>query len=627
MIKKGGKVLGSGGYGCVFFPALKCKGGVRPPNKISKLMLRNVAQKEYDTIVFFKNSLRDIPNYQKYFLLDDIELCEVDKLTNDDKKSFDTKCRALLNKGFTSSNINSKLNEVYALQMPDGGIDIEHFLQKGNNNSKKLFALNNALIELLQNGIYPMNMNGVYHADIKTDNILVKVVDGVLNARIIDWGLSYLQQGTEISRSVVRPLSFNLPMSILICHPIFYSYKIKMKDIFNRAPSSSLSPIKVMLNDYLKKQLSIPTHIDYMGLMLNKLTKNFDREPMNRYMSAFSKDFGVEPFTDNVMIFYYFMNYFTKICMFYLTKKEENYYYNEVILKNMDIIGLITCYYSIFEILDSKTNKTSTEKRLIEKLRTLLLNKLFVDVNEINRKRLLEDLNEIGDLMKRLEGSVPRLSLDGKMMEIKENMSDQEKELELRISKIRKEDSLSASRSLSDSDSDTDTDIMSLTGIKTCPPGKELNPRTNRCVNVCKEGFERDKNFKCRGTRKRGRPKQDRRIERESANKKVCPEGKRLNPYTNRCVKKCIPGYVRDINFRCKKSRIIRGRGRPKKTESNRTSNLTRKRSLNKVCPDGKVLNPNTNRCVKVCKEGYIRDENFICKSVRGRGRPPKNKE
>ena len=38
-IEKGGKVLASGGYGCVFTPALKCEGAKkRETGKISKLM-------------------------------------------------------------------------------------------------------------------------------------------------------------------------------------------------------------------------------------------------------------------------------------------------------------------------------------------------------------------------------------------------------------------------------------------------------------------------------------------------------------------------------------------------------------------------------------------------------------
>jgi hypothetical protein len=30
-----------------------------------------------------------------------------------------------------------------------------------------------------------------------------------------------------------------------------------------------------------------------------------------------------------------------------------------------------------------------------------------------------------------------------------------------------------------------------------CPPGKERNPATNRCINICKPGYSRNEKFKC----------------------------------------------------------------------------------------------------------------------------------
>ena len=48
---KGGKVIASGGYGCVFSPALKCKGSSkRENNKITKLMTERHATDEYNEI-------------------------------------------------------------------------------------------------------------------------------------------------------------------------------------------------------------------------------------------------------------------------------------------------------------------------------------------------------------------------------------------------------------------------------------------------------------------------------------------------------------------------------------------------------------------------------------------------
>jgi hypothetical protein len=58
--------------------------------------------------------------------------------------------------------------------------------------------------------------------------------------------------------------------------------------------------------------------------------------------------------------------------------------------------------------------------------------------------------------------------------------------------------------------------------------------------------------------------------------KKVCPDGKVLNPKTNRCIKiKAVAAIV-----------AVAAKAVLQKQE--------------KVCPDGKVLNPKTNRCIKI---------------------------
>ena len=57
--RKGGKPINSGGYGCIFKPALKCKGKTKRENGISKLMTKEHADSEYDIIARFfeKHSL------------------------------------------------------------------------------------------------------------------------------------------------------------------------------------------------------------------------------------------------------------------------------------------------------------------------------------------------------------------------------------------------------------------------------------------------------------------------------------------------------------------------------------------------------------------------------------------
>jgi len=87
---------------------------------------------------------------------------------------------------------------------------------------------------------------------------------------------------------------------------------------------------------------------------------------------------------------------------------------------------------------------------------------------------------------------------------------------------------------------------------KQCPEGKVLNPLTNRCNKIKTINKLPNKTL--------------------SKPEKQCPEGKVLNPLTNRCNK------IKTINKL------------PNKTLS----------KPEKQCPEGKVLNPLTNRCNKI---------------------------
>ena len=91
---------------------------------------------------------------------------------------------------------------------------------------------------------------------------------------------------------------------------------------------------------------------------------------------------------------------------------------------------------------------------------------------------------------------------------------------------------------------------------------------------------------------------------------KECPSGKPdYNPITKKCVVKCKEGKIRNDKFRCitKKESVKKS----KKTQKRKPVVDKHTECMNK----GKELNPNTNRCVKQCKPGQIRNENFKCMS------------
>lgn len=96
---------------------------------------------------------------------------------------------------------------------------------------------------------------------------------------------------------------------------------------------------------------------------------------------------------------------------------------------------------------------------------------------------------------------------------------------------------------------------------KECPEGKEINPVTKRCVNVCKDGQVRNpETGKCVASTKKTKtePKKEepkkaepkkaepKKEEPKGAKEKECPEGKEINPVTKRCVNVCKDGQVRN---------------------------------------------------------------------------------
>ena len=74
--------------------------------------------------------------------------------------------------------------------------------------------------------------------------------------------------------------------------------------------------------------------------------------------------------------------------------------------------------------------------------------------------------------------------------------------------------------------------------IKTCPPGKELNLKTNRCRTKCSNKKHRNKNGNCVSTKLR-------------PSIKLCPDNKELNPKTNRCRTKCAERKHRNEKGNC----------------------------------------------------------------------------
>lgn len=409
---RGGEAIASGGFGCVFKPALSCKNGTRSKNKVTKLMSRKYAIKEYEFIEAVKSRISKIPNYANYFLVDNFEICEPVNLDKNDIKNFDEKCNALkkhskLKTRKTSKRSRSKmsvdylnkhLDDVLSLNMPDGGVDLDKYLEK--YNSKKTFLkLNNALINLLLYGIVPMNRMHVYHCDIKDTNIMVKKK----KVRLIDWGLSVFEKPNNNSIPLNlyrRPFQYNVPFSSVIFNDDFIDmYEKFLKDYANEPPSS------FELHDFVIRYILFWNEERGTGHLktINKMVKHL-MQLQNQEQEIIS----AKKMEDYNFAYYFIIEYLTRILQEF-TKNGKFLIYNylnEVFMKNIDIWGFVMSYMSFFEHFDNMEHKEPVHLEIMNKIKDIVLQFLFdTPTKPINVEELVKELKDLNKIITYMNGS------------------------------------------------------------------------------------------------------------------------------------------------------------------------------------------------------------------------------
>ena len=418
--KTGGKILASGGFGCVFSPALKCKNSnKREKNKVYKLMTLENAKEEYDTLIDIKKKLDKIPNYKDYFFVDNYSICIPDKLTKSDLSNFNT-CSALKKKNITKKNINKTLDKLLVLNMPYGGITLEQFF----TNSKKynqFKQVNNHLLQLLKYGIIAMNDKNIYHSDIKGSNILID--DGIHNnsttVRLIDWNLAteYIpfKNNNFPYNWRNRPLQFNVPFSILLFTDLFIEkYTVFLKKNNRKTNRTSLSQfIKQYLTEWFKERgvghlkyiNKIMYTIFYYDLDVNHISKGTTRETSSYTDST--KNEQMKSFIETTYTFPYIINYLVEILIHFTKFKSDGslnlrFYLDNVFIKIVDVWGFIISYFPFYELLFENYHDLTKEQHIIfKKIKTIFLQYLYEPrINPIEIKDLEDKLKEINDFIK-----------------------------------------------------------------------------------------------------------------------------------------------------------------------------------------------------------------------------------
>jgi hypothetical protein len=163
--------LGNGTFGCGYSPALKCEEEctvpecMESPPKISKLMDQLDANREMERYRVI--NLSAIPNWKNYFIGSPY-LCTT-------KRDSDiSKCELF------ETVENTKL-----IIYEDGGPDLINLI-----NSSKIPSLIDILLGLknIFEGVFLLNSYGIYHLDIKVDNIVTGYLHPHNHYRLIDFG-------------------------------------------------------------------------------------------------------------------------------------------------------------------------------------------------------------------------------------------------------------------------------------------------------------------------------------------------------------------------------------------------------------------------------------------------------
>ena len=408
---KGGNVLASGGFGCIFKPALKCKDSpVTIDSTITKLMTIKNAKYEYDQINTFKSILSKIQNYQDYFLVDGFTLCEPDKLTEEDIDNFDEKCKALKKKKMTSENINRNLNKILALNMPYGGVDIDDYLDYhlDKTNIRQIFLnINTSLIKLLVNGIIPMNKLNLYHCDVKGSNMLIQeYTNDSIETRLIDWGLSVYQENInskkipqKLSR---RPFQYNVPFSVILFNKTFIEkYMLFIEMNLKKGPISYYSIREFVINYiFIWNKIRGIGHLKTINSIIKKLTYN--------ELYTIQKENVKNQLIEYEFTYYYIIEYISKILFKYTINGKLLLldYFNNVFLKTIDIWGFIMIYVVFLNRLYQLygyNNLNEKQSLLVSKIKYIVVHFLFESPTEaivLNRlDELVAELNGLNDII------------------------------------------------------------------------------------------------------------------------------------------------------------------------------------------------------------------------------------
>lgn len=294
-VTSGGKAIGSGGFGCVFRPAIKCKGEKgREKNSISKLLTYDAAEDEMAEINHAKKVVESIPNYDEYFAVTGYRTCTPGRLTAEDYIMFNKECKGPL--GITSKeyNYDTEFREQYtrAIIAPDLGLDVSKTLKqlfKSKPKDLKLYLakFNYKAADFLEFGLSQLIKKGFYHSDVKPQNMMTSFDKNSLEhsfnyIKLIDFGLALPKNATY--KHVNTSLLFNFPFTSLFFN---YPQEVNLNQMIflNTKGNLDNKNLKAELKKYNQKifyELE-KGHSNYIK-RIGRLAFNMSKDDFKRYL-------------------------------------------------------------------------------------------------------------------------------------------------------------------------------------------------------------------------------------------------------------------------------------------------------------------------------------------------------
>lgn len=537
-------IVGEGAYGCVHKPSIHCKTPPKPnfnyTNYVSKIMKTKNAQQELAEFVIIGNidpteeyhlgqPILCKPNLDFEHVKDDIKRCKYIKI--DDVEANPDKYSLLVLK-FGGPDLKALCNKY-----------LTKYLEKDKDIRTDKFWLE---VHHLIKGLKFFKDNGIIHNDIKPQNILFDNKTGKL--KYIDFGLMRTKKdiidSSKQNNNYLGVYHWSYPFDCAFMNKKQYSnYKGRNTDrrIFWKDSLSELI-VSGSKNNPLELPINKPESFSILFTYIN---------PDNTVPNASTQYGYINSFFDGINILIDNNSYDTNL---------------DRIADSIDVFGLgftLQFIANCFKRLNALSLEDFTK-----------LSTFFHKMYDFNPSTRVIDIDR---LLNEYEGVLLEIGVLTRLGKSFENNTLVNKPpAPPVIMEEAKSDEKSPPQHLSPALQElADKDPVEIT--VRCPEGKEFNPITGRCVKKCKEGYERDDKFKCHIVAKKTRKVKSIKVKSiKVKSAKRCPDGKELNPRTNRCVKRCPSGFLRDEQFRCYNPSRKR---RVKNSHSGKTRSRSRSRS------------------------------------------------